>query len=86
MDKLKSCFSDNFSQSAIESSIGEDTPIKPAEMPKKKMRLAPFLLHNQSITVSHLGERSIRCSNTPAHANPERIQTCSKVTLPSNRM
>ncbi|GFQ92387.1 hypothetical protein TNCT_537131 [Trichonephila clavata] len=22
-----------------------------------------------------------RCNNTPAHANPERIQTCSKVCL-----
>ncbi|GFY53091.1 uncharacterized protein TNIN_62571 [Trichonephila inaurata madagascariensis] len=38
--RLKPCFSDNSSESDIESSIGEDTPNKPAEMPEKKIRFA----------------------------------------------
>ncbi|GFY70590.1 uncharacterized protein TNIN_301311 [Trichonephila inaurata madagascariensis] len=44
IDRLKPCFSDNSSESDIESSIGEDTPNKPAEMPEKKIRFAPLPL------------------------------------------
>ncbi|GFY60779.1 uncharacterized protein TNIN_107321 [Trichonephila inaurata madagascariensis] len=46
IDRLKPCFSDNSSETDIESSIGEDTPNKPAKMPEKKIRFAhcPFLL------------------------------------------
>ncbi|GFU73225.1 uncharacterized protein TNCV_493501 [Trichonephila clavipes] len=42
IDKLKPCFSDNSSESDIESSIGEDSPNKPAEMLVKKIRLSPL--------------------------------------------
>ncbi|GFT05147.1 retrovirus-related Pol polyprotein from transposon opus-like Protein [Trichonephila clavipes] len=47
IDRLKPCFSDNSPESDIESSIGEDTPNKPAQMPEKKFRdllHCPFLL------------------------------------------
>ncbi|GFY67821.1 uncharacterized protein TNIN_341451 [Trichonephila inaurata madagascariensis] len=44
IDRLKPCFSDNSSESDIESSIREDTLNKPAEMPKKKIRFAPLPL------------------------------------------
>ncbi|GFY38325.1 hypothetical protein TNIN_236641 [Trichonephila inaurata madagascariensis] len=44
IDRLKPCFFDNSSESDIESSIREDTPNKPAEMPKKKIRFAPLPL------------------------------------------
>ncbi|GFU29343.1 hypothetical protein TNCV_2010081, partial [Trichonephila clavipes] len=39
-DRSKPCFSYNSSESDIESSIGEDTPNKPVEMPEKKIRFA----------------------------------------------
>ncbi|GFY69543.1 uncharacterized protein TNIN_3131 [Trichonephila inaurata madagascariensis] len=42
IDRLKPCFSDNSSESDIESRIREDTPNKSAEMPKKKIRFAPL--------------------------------------------
>ncbi|GFY51182.1 hypothetical protein TNIN_421361 [Trichonephila inaurata madagascariensis] len=42
--RLKPCFSDNSSESDIESSIGEDTPNKPAKMPEKKIRFAQLPL------------------------------------------
>ncbi|GFS71587.1 uncharacterized protein TNCV_5052581 [Trichonephila clavipes] len=42
--RLKPCFSDNSSESDIESSIGEDTHNKPAEMREKKIRFAPLPL------------------------------------------
>ncbi|GFY63127.1 nuclease HARBI1 [Trichonephila inaurata madagascariensis] len=42
--RLKPCFSDNSSESDIESSIGEDTPNKPAKMQEKKIRFAPLPL------------------------------------------
>ncbi|GFY76198.1 uncharacterized protein TNIN_173971 [Trichonephila inaurata madagascariensis] len=38
IDRLKPCFSDNSSETDIESSIGEDAPNKPAKMPEKKIR------------------------------------------------
>ncbi|GFY50085.1 transposon Tf2-12 polyprotein [Trichonephila inaurata madagascariensis] len=44
IDRLKPCFSGNSSESDIESSIGEDTPNKPAKMLKKKIRFAPLPL------------------------------------------
>ncbi|GFX63618.1 uncharacterized protein TNCV_2005471 [Trichonephila clavipes] len=44
IDRLKPCFSDNSSESDTESSIGEDTPDKPAEMPVKKIKFAPLPL------------------------------------------
>ncbi|GFT71133.1 uncharacterized protein TNCV_3001511 [Trichonephila clavipes] len=47
-DRLKPCFSDNSSESDIESSFGEDTPNKPAEMPEKKIIFAPLPLHNST--------------------------------------
>ncbi|GFY69858.1 uncharacterized protein TNIN_15561 [Trichonephila inaurata madagascariensis] len=44
IDRLKPCFFDNFSESDIESSIGEYISNKPAEMPEKKIRFAPLPL------------------------------------------
>ncbi|GFW51920.1 uncharacterized protein TNCV_1188511 [Trichonephila clavipes] len=47
IDRLKPCFSDNFSESDIESSFSEDKSHKPAETPEKKIRdllRCPFLL------------------------------------------
>ncbi|GFU65933.1 uncharacterized protein K02A2.6 [Trichonephila clavipes] len=44
IDGLKPCFFDNSSESDIESSIGEDTPNTPAEIPEKKIRFAPLPL------------------------------------------
>ncbi|GFS56882.1 uncharacterized protein TNIN_427011 [Trichonephila inaurata madagascariensis] len=44
IDRLKPCFSDNSSESDIESSIGEDTPNKPGKIPMKKIRFAPLPL------------------------------------------
>ncbi|GFX44711.1 uncharacterized protein TNCV_2427951 [Trichonephila clavipes] len=40
IDRSKPCFSYNSSESDIESSIGEDTPNKPVEIPEKKIRFA----------------------------------------------
>ncbi|GFY27592.1 hypothetical protein TNCV_910431 [Trichonephila clavipes] len=51
IDRLKPCFSDNSSESDIESSIGEDTPNKSSEMLVKKIRFAPFpLLTSATVT------------------------------------
>ncbi|GFY38218.1 hypothetical protein TNIN_118351 [Trichonephila inaurata madagascariensis] len=44
IDRLTPCFSDNSSKTAIESSIGKDTPNKLAKMPEKKIRFAPLPL------------------------------------------
>ncbi|GFY53802.1 uncharacterized protein TNIN_466331 [Trichonephila inaurata madagascariensis] len=57
-DILKPCFSDNSSESDIESSIGEDTPNKPTKMPKKKIRFAPLPL--PASTRATTGGRQVR--------------------------
>ncbi|GFY41320.1 uncharacterized protein TNIN_30001 [Trichonephila inaurata madagascariensis] len=44
IDRFKPCFSDNSSESDIESSIGEYTPNKPVKMPEKNIRFAPLPL------------------------------------------
>ncbi|GFY74078.1 uncharacterized protein TNIN_42021 [Trichonephila inaurata madagascariensis] len=56
--RLKPCFSDNSSETDIESSIGEDTPNKPAAMPEKKIRFAPFPLPTSTRTTR--GGREVR--------------------------
>ncbi|GFY66139.1 uncharacterized protein TNIN_295811 [Trichonephila inaurata madagascariensis] len=56
--KLKPCFSDNSSETDIESSIGEDTPNKPAKMPEKKIRFAPLPL--PASTRATRGGRQVR--------------------------
>ncbi|GFY60023.1 uncharacterized protein TNIN_43561 [Trichonephila inaurata madagascariensis] len=58
IDRLKPCFSDNSSETDIESSIGEDTPNKPAAMPEKKIRFAPFPLPTSTRTTR--GGREVR--------------------------
>ncbi|GFY47840.1 uncharacterized protein TNIN_68661 [Trichonephila inaurata madagascariensis] len=58
IDRLKPCFSDNSSESDTESSIGEDTPNKPAKMPKKKIRFAPLPL--PASTRATRGGRQVR--------------------------
>ncbi|GFY68654.1 uncharacterized protein TNIN_17641 [Trichonephila inaurata madagascariensis] len=55
---LKPCFSDNSSETDIESSIGEDTPNKPAKMPEKKIRFAPLPL--PASTRATRGRRQVR--------------------------
>ncbi|GFX50397.1 putative gypsy-29-i nvi [Trichonephila clavipes] len=58
IDRLKPCFSDNSSEIDIKSSIREDTPNKPAEMPEKKIRFASLPLRN-SIKATR-GGREVR--------------------------
>ncbi|GFV78521.1 hypothetical protein TNCV_1888271 [Trichonephila clavipes] len=60
--RLKPCFSDNSSESDIESSIGEDTPNKPAEMPVKKITFAPLPLPTSTRTT-----RGGRQDRLPVH-------------------
>ncbi|GFY55515.1 reverse transcriptase domain-containing protein [Trichonephila inaurata madagascariensis] len=55
---LKPCFYDNSSETDIESSIGEDTPNKPAKMPKKKIRFAPLPLPTSTRAIK--GGRQVR--------------------------
>ncbi|GFS54592.1 uncharacterized protein TNIN_131241 [Trichonephila inaurata madagascariensis] len=58
IDRLKPCFSDNSSETDIESSIGEDTPNKPAKMSEKKIRFAPLPL--PTATRATRGGRQVR--------------------------
>ncbi|GFY53527.1 hypothetical protein TNIN_206321 [Trichonephila inaurata madagascariensis] len=56
--RLKLCFSDNSSETDIESSIGEDKPNKPAKMSEKKIRFAPLPLPTS--TRATRGGRQVR--------------------------
>ncbi|GFX31196.1 uncharacterized protein TNCV_2026971 [Trichonephila clavipes] len=58
IDRSKPCFSYNSSESDIESSIGEDTPNKPVEIPEKKIRFA--LLPLPTSTRATKGGRQVR--------------------------
>ncbi|GFY50577.1 hypothetical protein TNIN_365571 [Trichonephila inaurata madagascariensis] len=51
-------FSDNSSETDIESSIAEDTPNEPAKMPEKKIRFAPLPL--PASTRATRGGRQVR--------------------------
>ncbi|GFX54009.1 transposon Ty3-I Gag-Pol polyprotein [Trichonephila clavipes] len=70
--RLKPCFSNNSSESDTESSIGEDTPNKPAEMPVKKIRFAPLPLPTS--TRATRGGRQVRLPvryHPPVNPEPE---------------
>ncbi|GFR16602.1 hypothetical protein TNCT_576251 [Trichonephila clavata] len=57
-EELRLYFSENSSESDIESGVTEDTPKKPAETSKKKVRFSPLPLH--SSTRSTKGGREVR--------------------------
>ncbi|GFS61567.1 transposon Tf2-12 polyprotein [Trichonephila inaurata madagascariensis] len=57
-NRMKPCFSDNSPENDIESSNGEDTPNKPAEVPEKKIKFAPLTLPTS--TRATRGGRQVR--------------------------
>ncbi|GFY51612.1 uncharacterized protein TNIN_26301 [Trichonephila inaurata madagascariensis] len=76
---LKPCFYDNSSETDIESSIGEDTPNKPAKMPKKKIRFAPLPLPTSTRAIK--GGRQVRLPVLPACDTDDQCSNGKKCRL-----